>query len=244
MFARGLRTKIAINISILLFLGMLLIDMVTIATIKRELIRAEVLKANMLLLSFEKSLLVNISADHSQADPSPNMILAQMLGDPQLAAVLVLNRKGLPVFEHRNPDIGPERLIQCTREAMSSNQKDLHFTGAIRGLFFKQTANLTLAAPLVGSAMKPPARASAWSSASTSARRVSSPAHASARAAARSSAGRSATSMNTRRTASRRSSLAMVTPHGCSESSRYSTARAYDHNRAAVRDEIPRASAA
>ena len=149
MFARGLRTKIAINISILLFLGMLLIDLVTIATIKRELIRAEVLKANMLLFSFEKNLLANISADSRKADASPSMILAQMLGDPQLAAVLVLNRTGLPIFEHRDPDIELESLIQYTRKAMSSNQKEISFTGALWGLFFKQTANLTLAAPLV-----------------------------------------------------------------------------------------------
>jgi hypothetical protein len=149
VFARGLKTKIAVNIAILLFLGMLLIDLVTIVTIKRELIRAEVFKANMLLFSFEKSLLANISADSRKTDASPSTIFAQMLGDPQLAAVLVLNRNGLPIFEHRIPDIVLDRLIQYTKAAMSSNRKEINFTGTIWSLFFKQTANLTLAAPLL-----------------------------------------------------------------------------------------------
>ena len=51
MFIRGLKTKIAINIAVLLFLAMLLIDLVTIVTVRRELIRSEVLRANVLLTS-------------------------------------------------------------------------------------------------------------------------------------------------------------------------------------------------
>jgi len=45
MSVRGLRTKIAINIAILLFLGMFLINLVTMVTAKRDLIRSEVRQA-------------------------------------------------------------------------------------------------------------------------------------------------------------------------------------------------------
>ena len=53
MFVRGLRTKIAVTVAILLFLGMFLIDLVTMVTLRRELIRSEVLKANTLLAFVE-----------------------------------------------------------------------------------------------------------------------------------------------------------------------------------------------
>ena len=53
MLIRGLKAKIAINIAVLLFLAMLLVDLVTIVTVRRELIRSEVFKANSLLTSFE-----------------------------------------------------------------------------------------------------------------------------------------------------------------------------------------------
>ena len=47
MFVRRLRTKIAINLAILLLLAMILIDLVSMVTVRRELIRSEVSKANL-----------------------------------------------------------------------------------------------------------------------------------------------------------------------------------------------------
>lgn len=149
MFVRGLRTKIAINIAILLFLAMILIDLVTIVTVQRELIRSEVFKANILLSSFEKNLLHNIVATGENPGVSPVGMLTQMLGDPQLAAALVLDRNGKEIFVHRNPDVAPGRLIQCTQTAMTSKQKTVQFTGTSLGLFFSRTAHLTVSAPLV-----------------------------------------------------------------------------------------------
>ena len=66
MFMRGLKAKIAVTIAVLLFLAMLLIDLVTIVTVKRELIRAEIYKANILLTSFEHSILNGILMDRSR----------------------------------------------------------------------------------------------------------------------------------------------------------------------------------
>ncbi|UCD81968.1 MAG: hypothetical protein JSW26_11235, partial [Desulfobacterales bacterium] len=105
-----MRTKIAINIAILLFLAMLLVDLVTIVTIKRELIRSEVFKANVLLSSFENSLFNSILMKGRSPDWSPGLIFARMLDDPQLAAVLVLDNNGEQIFLHRNPDVAPDRL--------------------------------------------------------------------------------------------------------------------------------------
>ena len=44
MFIRGLRTKIAFNIAILFFVAMLLINVVTIMTARRDIIRKEASK--------------------------------------------------------------------------------------------------------------------------------------------------------------------------------------------------------
>ena len=62
MFVRRLRTKIAINLAMLLLLAMVLIDMVSMVTVRRELIRSEVSKAN-LFLYFLKDDLKNIPAE-------------------------------------------------------------------------------------------------------------------------------------------------------------------------------------
>ena len=57
MFLRGLKSKIALNIAILLLVAMLLIVLVTQVTVKRELIRSEIHSANILMTSIEENLL-------------------------------------------------------------------------------------------------------------------------------------------------------------------------------------------
>jgi signal transduction histidine kinase len=148
VFIRGLRTKIAINIAVLLLLAMLLIDLVTIVTVKRELIRSEVFKANLLLTSFEHSLLNGILPAGRSRDLSPGSMMAKMVGDPQLAGAIILDNNGEQIFLHRHPDVSSDRLYQLTKESMSSSKKTIHITGTIWGLFWKQKAMLTLSAPL------------------------------------------------------------------------------------------------
>ena len=83
MLIRGLKAKIAINIAALLLLAMVLIDLVTIVTIKRELIRSEIVKANLLLNSFEHSLLNGILLDSGRFDLSPGSLMAKIADDSQ-----------------------------------------------------------------------------------------------------------------------------------------------------------------
>jgi len=137
MFIRRLRTKIALNIAILLFLAMLLIDLVTIVTVKRELIRSEAFKANVLLTSFESSMLSGVLPPQRSPDSSPSKMLAKMVDDPQVAGTLVLGRKGEQVFVHHLPDVSPVRLAQYTQAAMSSGKKELHYTGTAWGIFWE-----------------------------------------------------------------------------------------------------------
>jgi two-component system, NtrC family, sensor kinase len=148
VLVRGLKTKIAVNVAVLLFLAMLLIDLVTLVTVKRELIRSEVFKAGILLSSFEKNLFGSILADARGRNESPIKMLTLMMGDPQLAAVLIVDRNAKQVFEHRDADVEADKLLYYTRAAMSSRRKAIHFTGTNLGLFFKRTAHLIVSAPL------------------------------------------------------------------------------------------------
>ena len=59
MFARGLKTKIAINIAILFFAAMLLINVVTVMTAKRDIIRKEASNGFFILSTLEEDLLMS-----------------------------------------------------------------------------------------------------------------------------------------------------------------------------------------
>ena len=148
MFIRGLKAKIAVNIAFLLLSAMILIDLVTIVTIKRELIRSEVIKANLLLNSFEHSLLNGILPDSGRSDLSPGSIMAKIVGDPQLAATMILDNSGEQIFIHRHPDVAPDRLHQLTKQSMSSGERTTEVRATIWGLFWKQKSSLTLSTPL------------------------------------------------------------------------------------------------
>ena len=55
MFARGLKSKIAINIAGILLLGMLLIDFVTISTAQRDIVGNEITKGFLLISAFQEA---------------------------------------------------------------------------------------------------------------------------------------------------------------------------------------------
>jgi len=148
VFIRGLRAKIAMNIAVLLFLAMLLIDLVTIVTVKRELIRSEVFKANILLTSLEQSIINGTLLKGTGPDRSPGKILAKIVGDPQLAGAMVLNKNGEQIFLHRHPDVSSASLQQLTKASMSAGKNTIRFIGTIRGIFWKQKAQLALSAPM------------------------------------------------------------------------------------------------
>jgi len=149
VFIRGLKAKIAINIAALLLLAMVLIDLVTIVTIKRELIRSEIVKANLLLNSFERSLLNGILQDSGRFDLSPGSIMAKIVDDSQLAATMIIDTSGEQVFLHRHPDIAPARLHQLAKQSMVSGKRASHTSGTIWRLFWNQESRLTLSAPLL-----------------------------------------------------------------------------------------------
>ena len=149
MLIRGLKAKIAINIAVLLFLAMVLIDLVTIATVKGELIRSEVLKANILLTSFEHSLIDGISPAEGRPGPASGSMLAKIANDPQLAGAMVLDSNGKQLFLHRQPGVSAQMLQRLIQESIFSGNKNIDITGTIWGIFWEHQAKLTVSAPLL-----------------------------------------------------------------------------------------------
>ena len=149
MFVRRLRTKIAINLAMLLLLAMVLIDLVSMVTVRRELIRSEVSKAN-LLLSFLKDDLPNTSVGTTgTVGLGPESLLIKMINDSQIASALFMGASGEKVYLGRQSEISENELVAYTKQALSSGEKTNHFFGTTWGIFWKQKAKLILSAPLL-----------------------------------------------------------------------------------------------
>lgn len=122
VFIRGLKTKIAINLAVLLLLAMVLIDLVTIVTVKRELVRSEIDKAGLLLKSIEHSLLSGTLQYRGQSILSPGSIMGKILGYPQLAAVMILDSRGEQILLHQTPDAAADGLHRMTQQSISTGK--------------------------------------------------------------------------------------------------------------------------
>ncbi len=128
---------------------MLLIDIVTIATVKRELIRSAVFKADLLLNSLKHSFLHYRLAVENESDRSASVMMLKMVSDPQVAAAVVFDSAGEQIFLHQQPNAVIDRLHQVTRASMATGQRKLRVKATIWGLFRRQQAELILAKPLV-----------------------------------------------------------------------------------------------
>jgi hypothetical protein len=60
---RGLKTKIAFNLAILFFVAMLLINIVTVMTAQRDIVRKEVARGQFILSALEGDLLKSLSLE-------------------------------------------------------------------------------------------------------------------------------------------------------------------------------------
>ncbi len=102
MFIRGLKTKIAFNIAILFFVAMLLINIVTVMTAQREIIRREVSLGHFILSTLEADLLKSLNLE---SDPSSSIARAEvnrLLTEAGVTGALILGK-------HNERDFFPQQ---------------------------------------------------------------------------------------------------------------------------------------
>jgi two-component system, NtrC family, sensor kinase len=148
MAARGLKTKIAINITLFLLLGMVAIDFVTLMTAQRNLIRAEIEKGKAVSRLLGDYLIVHAMWDDLPQYPGSRAHLGAALEDAGVACFFLQAR------EHRQMGFGAsqcsnaEEIVALTQKAVASDAESIHFTGSTFGLFWMQPEHLVVAAPL------------------------------------------------------------------------------------------------
>lgn len=149
MFLRGLKAKIALNIAILLLVAMLLIVLVTMVTVKRELIRSEIYRANILLVSLEETLLNGMASAGEFSDLIPESSITKMIYDSQISNALVLGSKGVQCYLGQKSKASIEELVGFTQKAIIAGEKKIQFYGTSWSIFWNQKARMILSAPLM-----------------------------------------------------------------------------------------------
>ena len=149
MFIRGLRTKIAFNIAILFFVAMLLINVVTVMTAKRDIIRNEASKGHFILSTLEADLLKSLKFG---TDSTPNSSRAQvfrLLTEAGVSNALVLGKNNNTIYFGNTPKSLKDELMKRCRKVIQSEKQETIFFGTTWGVFWKQRRNLIISKPLL-----------------------------------------------------------------------------------------------
>ena len=148
MFVRGLRTKIAVTIAGLLLVGMFLIDLVTMVTLRRELIRSEISKANAFINLVEDKLLTSELEADGNIDSKSRLHLTKMINHSQITDALVIRGDGEQIYRGSLSVNLYHQMALLTKKAISSGNEITHITGTGWNIFSKKTNYLILSAPL------------------------------------------------------------------------------------------------
>ncbi len=149
MFIRGLRTKIALNIAILFFVAMLLINIVAMMTAKRDIIRKEASRGHFLVSTLTVDLLNMLNMGMV---PSPQISRAQVFGrlaEGGVTAAMVLGKNNERVTFGKSSQALQDELLKHCGSVMQSQTRQTHFFGATWGVFWKQRRDLIISAPLL-----------------------------------------------------------------------------------------------
>ncbi|MDY6792175.1 MAG: ATP-binding protein [Thermodesulfobacteriota bacterium] len=145
---RGLKPNIAINIAVILLVGMLLIEFVTIITAQRDMIRFEISRGNLLISSFKQSL-VNFSA---QNNPTHHFNLKnrfdRMMDEAGFTCALIMDGHKKQVYFGVSGCNLKDELIELTHQAVVTGEKTTRFFGTVWGVFWMQNKDVVLSSPV------------------------------------------------------------------------------------------------
>jgi two-component system, NtrC family, sensor kinase len=148
MAARGLKTKIAINITLFLLLGMVSIDLVTMMTAQRNLVRAETAKGKAVSRLLVDYLVTHAIWENIPQNSGSRAHLGVILEEAGVTCFYLVARERQQIGFGASHCPNGEEIIALTQKAVSSGRESIHFIGSIFGLFWMQPAYLVIAAPL------------------------------------------------------------------------------------------------
>ena len=145
MIARGLRSNILITVAVLLLLGMVLINLVTILTVQRDLLRAEISQSELLLATLAAQVAAAPQLPLQSAAASTIRLIEQQ---SDVECLALLNRLGQPVYNGTAGCRTGELLAAHVRESLQQGSTTMRFVGKTWGVFWLQDRYALVTAPL------------------------------------------------------------------------------------------------
>jgi signal transduction histidine kinase len=148
VFFRGLRTKIALNLAILFFVAMLLINIVAMLTAKREIIRKEVSRGHFLVSILTADLLDILDLGITSAPQNSRVQVFGLLAEAGVTGAMVVGKNQKRMAYGKISAALQNELFKHCRSVIQSQERATHFFGNAWGVFWKHHRNLIISSPL------------------------------------------------------------------------------------------------
>lgn len=149
MFARGLKTNIAINLALFLLLAMLSIDFVMIIKAKRDLLKYEIAKGYILLTIIGNNLVKSFESGSYVSNIKFDDEINRILNEAGFSCIMILADDTNKVYFHGPGCTLEDELEMLTKETLQRGEKTTRFFGTTWGVFWKQSRNLIISSPLL-----------------------------------------------------------------------------------------------
>jgi signal transduction histidine kinase len=146
---RGLRANILINIAVLMVVGMFLIGFVMLMTLQRDLLQAEISKANLVIELLEHQWGDRAVRSAQLGDRMPRERLEYLIRQHSFECGTVFDRRARVVHSSDAACAFSNPLAELARESMQSGMPSTRFTGSTWGVFWMQSRHLLMASPIM-----------------------------------------------------------------------------------------------
>jgi signal transduction histidine kinase len=149
MFSHGLKINISVHLAILAGAGMLLIDFVMIIAVQNLLLASEISKGYILLSAIETNVINFLeSPENVNSKLNFHKHMANLAETSKISCATVLDRHNRRIYFSGKNCTLEDKLHKITRETIESGSKRAEFFGTVWGVFWKQSQNAVLSAPL------------------------------------------------------------------------------------------------
>jgi signal transduction histidine kinase len=148
MGARGLKAKITISFTLLLLVGMVSIDLVTMMTAQRNLIRSEVSKGKAIARLVAGYLIAQPTWEDFLQSSDTRAQLGFALDEAGASCLVLLGRNQQQLGFGISRCTLQEEVAALAQQAYSTGEESVHFIGSTFGFFWMQHKYLVIVSPL------------------------------------------------------------------------------------------------
>ncbi len=149
MFAHGLKTNIAIHLTVLLVLAMLLLDFVMVITARRDLLGSEISRGYTFISGMEANIMFFPEPDNITSNSDFKDDFSKRLKNAEFSCAVVMDAKKNRVHFYGENCTLQDEIETLARQTIRSGDKATRFFGSTWGVFGKQSRNLIISAPLL-----------------------------------------------------------------------------------------------